>query len=631
MAMSTLCLFVAIGTAHAQQLSLASEKTIFEPGEQVAIRYAGAAKGDQIMIYHDLAMLPIKESCKVENGDGLFEVPAVLQPGGYTVVLADSQGQKITSLWFSVGEYPQKEGGKRILVIGDPHVMDPSLIESTESSAYQLMIEGSRKLLAESADIFKAYIDTIKILKPDLVIIPGDMTNDGEWVSHQLVVSYLQQLADAGIPTLVIPGNHDMENPSARVYTATGSVPVETITPEQFAQIYRNFGYGPQVDREPTSLTYSCEPLEGIVFIGIDDCRIKSRGISSWNDYEYGRITPATLEWVLERLDRAVEEKKAVIVAVHHQLLCHYDGQETLMPSAATENGEQIARLLADHGARVVLTGHMHIPGISRLQGTESGDFITEITSSSTVSYPSQYRMLYVSDDRKVMQVDTRYLHTTPQISQLQEKARQKVDATLDASIASLTGSYISTFNQMLEQFAYIPEFAGILEDVPSDPDSLAAIANKAFGETIRKVLFTHFEGNENLKDASSIIISQLEKDCEKACELVFDHQDETTRAFLASTLYIYMLEKGEKTIKSMLSDITHLGTSEADQTDDLYTTIALADIDLGICEVDVISDQAAPRIYLLSGQYVGSDMQRLPRGIYVIRQGSESKKVLVK
>ena len=91
------------------------------------------------------------------------------------------------------------------------------------------------------------------------------------------------------------------------------------------------------------------------------------------------------------------------------------------------------------------------------------------------------------------------------------------------------------------------------------------------------------------------------------------------------------MLEKGEKTIKSMLSDITHLGTSEADQTDDLYTTIALADIDLGICEADVISDQAAPRIYLLSGQYVGSDMQRLPRGIYIIRQGSESKKVLVK
>lgn len=52
-------------------------------------------------------------------------------------------------------------------------------------------------------------IPRIKTAKPDLVLITGDLTKDGEQLSHQYVISKLDELRDLGIKTLVIPGNHD--------------------------------------------------------------------------------------------------------------------------------------------------------------------------------------------------------------------------------------------------------------------------------------------------------------------------------------------------------------------------------------------------------------------------------------
>ena len=48
-------------TVSAQQLSLSGDKVSFAPGETVGIRYEGAASGDKILLYHNLAMLPLKE------------------------------------------------------------------------------------------------------------------------------------------------------------------------------------------------------------------------------------------------------------------------------------------------------------------------------------------------------------------------------------------------------------------------------------------------------------------------------------------------------------------------------------------------------------------------------------------
>jgi hypothetical protein len=79
-----------------------------------------------------------------------------------------------------------------------------------------------------------------------------------------------------------------------------------------------------------------------------------------------------------------------------------------------------------------------------------------------------------------------------------------------------------------------------------------------------------------SLKDAVDVELNELEEDCDKACSLIFDQQNESTRSFLSYAMYGYMMEMGEDIVKSMLSDTSHLGTPLADQTDDLYLSIAL-------------------------------------------------------
>ena len=108
-------------------------------------------------------------------------------------------------------------------------------------------------------------------LRPGLVLISGDLTKDGEQVSHEYVTSKLDELRAIGIKTLVIPGNHDRGSNSDAVYYDGESTTAATVaTNEWFATQYANYGYGVSSEREGTTLTYACEPITGLVVIGID-------------------------------------------------------------------------------------------------------------------------------------------------------------------------------------------------------------------------------------------------------------------------------------------------------------------------------------------------------------------------
>ena len=622
------CLLLMVGAVQAQQLSLTGNRTSFGPDERITISYSGAEKGDRIVLYHNISLMPLRQACEVVAGSGSF-VPSGLQPGDYRALLVGADGEGKVQIFFNIGDHPLP-AGKRIVVIADPHVMSPDLVEDPTNERYQYVMSQDRKLMPESFELFSAVLDSVRALKPDLFFIVGDMTKDGELASHEMVVAYLQQLANEGIRVLVIPGNHDMENISSYAFTASGLKKTDNVSIDEFVALYQEFGWGLDSERDPYSLTYACDIFDGVRLIGIDDCRTTSRGYPKVGDAEYGSVNPETIDWVLAQADKAVADGKVVIAAIHHQLLQHYVGQERLMASAATEHGDSIARLLADHGVRVVLTGHMHTPNISRIKGFETDGVITEIACPSTVTYPVQYRVLTLSDDLATLSADVRYLRRTANLPDVQQTARDKVESTLGKTIYDLVPRYMYAFNQMLASFASDPAFAAVLDDVPKDPEELAALAEQAFSETLKKVIFTFYEGNEHLKSAEEDIFGQLKTDCATACELVFEQQTPDTRAFLAMTLYYYVLENAETMLHSMLSDTSNWGTELADQTDDFYVNIALRGADAGIA-VSRAKDNTTLQVYSPDGIRMGSDLKNLPRGLYIVRQGASSNKIVVR
>ena len=74
----------------------------------------------------------------------------------------------------------------------------------------------------------------------------------------------------AGIKTFVIPGNHDVRNPSAKYFDGDETIPAEGVAAEEFASIYRDFGYGDDDLRDPNSLSYVCEPVPGLTLLALD-------------------------------------------------------------------------------------------------------------------------------------------------------------------------------------------------------------------------------------------------------------------------------------------------------------------------------------------------------------------------
>ena len=131
----------------------------------------------------------------------------------------------------------QKDSPKtKIVVLSDPHVMAPELLVSN-GYAWTKYMNGQRKMVDYSQALFDEMVIRLKDdIKPDLVLITGDLTKDGERLSHEYVKGKLDELRASGIRTLVIPGNHDRGGSiDAVVYDNILTYPAEVATDEWFA------------------------------------------------------------------------------------------------------------------------------------------------------------------------------------------------------------------------------------------------------------------------------------------------------------------------------------------------------------------------------------------------------------
>lgn len=206
-----------------------------------------------------------------------------------------------------------------ISVISDPHYYAPSL--GTEGAAFDAYLAADRKMIAESDAILQSAIDIVKTEKPNILLVSGDLTKDGEKVSHEAFAAYLADIESTGVKVYVIPGNHDINNPDAMSYAGNTATPVESVSAEDFQQIYADFGYGEAIYRDPGSLSYVAEASDNLWILGIDSCKYAQNGTSPVTS---GSLNAATKAWVLDILAEAKIKGITVIGMMHHNLSEHF-------------------------------------------------------------------------------------------------------------------------------------------------------------------------------------------------------------------------------------------------------------------------------------------------------------------
>ena len=104
--------------------------------------------------------------------------------------------------------------------------------------------KGDLKQMKYVSEIIDAFINEVIEYKPNGgLIICGDLTYNGEKISHIELMNKLQNVIDHDIKVYVIPGNHDIKNYNAYKYKPTQKVPIQSVSPEDFKEIYFNCGF----------------------------------------------------------------------------------------------------------------------------------------------------------------------------------------------------------------------------------------------------------------------------------------------------------------------------------------------------------------------------------------------------
>ena len=288
----------------------------------------------------------------------------------------------------------------KIVVLSDLHLMAPNLLMN-DGPAWSSLLATDRKLLDFSQPLLDEIVARIKTIKPKLVLITGDLTKDGETVSHAYVIKKLDELKAAGIPSLVIPGNHDIDMGNAAVaYDGDHTIPVASPSLEEFATLYADYGYGEGSVFDGISKTYCCEPVNDLVVIGINSGKDAS-------------ISTETLDWVCKQASEATTAGKKVLVMMHHALNLHLANIEKFFGTAMINHADDIRQRLIDAGVKVILTGHFHTSDIAKDFGNSLTKPIYDIATGSLISYPCDYRELSFSSDLSELKVTTGHITST--------------------------------------------------------------------------------------------------------------------------------------------------------------------------------------------------------------------------
>jgi len=274
-----------------------------------------------------------------------------------------------------------EEGTARIIIATDIHYLARDLTDMQKSYEYTAD-HGDGKVMKYIWEITDAFVEEVKAEKPDVVILEGDLTYNGERESHIEFAGKLESIEEAGIPVIVIPGNHDINNPKACRFEGESLISTESITPQEFEEIYDEFGYSEAVSRDPASLSYIYQINDKTRALMLDSCQYDPKNLVG------GMIKDDTYSWIEEQMEEAWNLGMNVIPVAHHNLL---DESEVYLQDCTIEHSEQLIDQLESWEVPLFLSGHLHVQHYKRSHD-DSG--IYEIVTGSLSTPPCLYGIL---------------------------------------------------------------------------------------------------------------------------------------------------------------------------------------------------------------------------------------------
>lgn len=297
-----------------------------------------------------------------------------------------------------------KTSSIRFGVISDIHYLAPSL-KDIGGEEWESFVQNKHKEYNIIDSLLDNALDGVlrnaRKNGETYVLIPGDLTKDGELESHKALAKKLEKFEkDSGISVLVVPGNHDINNSNAVTYENGTKEKAEKTSPEQFREIYKNLGFDladtffvPEEDNKGGMLSYAAT-LGDYRLIAIDSCIYSNDNGATDNEHETaGNLSDDLLEWIVAESEKAEDKGLTVVGMQHHNLIPHNDIEEATFAPFVVNDWLRVADTYADAGMHFVFTGHLHVND-TVCHYSDNGEVVYDILSPTITGFPNYYKII---------------------------------------------------------------------------------------------------------------------------------------------------------------------------------------------------------------------------------------------
>ncbi len=272
-------------------------------------------------------------------------------------------------------------------LLTDTHYFEPSL--GASGKGYDEYMKGEQMCLAESSAILKATFEKIAEDKDtDFVIIPGDLTKNGEKESHKGFLRELYKLREKGKKIYIITARHDF-NDSPRGYKNDGFVPVEGTKRLELPELYKDFGYGEAIAFDKRTHSYVAQLKK--------DVRLLAINCDADTYEERGSIDGQLMQWIKKQASDAKKDG-CFMFAINHYPVIPSVPVFDLVEDAKLKKWKETAEALPDLGINIIFTGHMHIQSVNEYIN-KNGKKLYDICTSALVGSPAVYRRVSISQE----------------------------------------------------------------------------------------------------------------------------------------------------------------------------------------------------------------------------------------
>ena len=253
----------------------------------------------------------------------------------------------------------QNETYDNITVMSDIHILSSEQYGDTITPELNRILTSNEKVIGLTEAIFRTAIDDFIASDSPILVLTGDLTDDGAETAHRFVAAQLARAEAAGKRCFVVNGNHDINN-HATSYVNHPSEEAKNVSPEKFAEIYAPFGFSESLARDEHTLSYTAELTDKYRLIAFDCAKydlVPGTDRSVTNRHN-PNVTQSLLDWLTVQLAKCEEDHKEPFLISHFPILSHIG---PLVGSASHINmQDKTLEVLSDGHVAFSFCGHVH-------------------------------------------------------------------------------------------------------------------------------------------------------------------------------------------------------------------------------------------------------------------------------